>query len=218
MVLQPQQTCCSGLSEKGEQQAGLSVSICARLCRREAVRKGILQQIQLMPAKALSTMTCSAAWNWHWPKCYPELILTPNWWLALFIETTKAKQKTSKTEFYGTNPKGATGDPRPAAAMNGAGSVCIFCLPPFYPDWLADRPTQLTNPHTRCCWLLILEQNIPKSQQSHFILHSRQLSSPGWSKISPQRALQYLLACLAKASCDKRLHRYHHVLETQDNE
>lgn len=54
-------------------------------------------------------------------------------------------------------------------------------------------PTQPENTHTTCCWLLSLEQNIPKAQQRHLTLHSRQLSPPGWCQISP--------SCLARASC-----------------
>lgn len=213
MVWQPRQTHCSGLSEKGEQRAGLSVLICARLCRRRVVRKGIFQQIQPMPAKALSTTTCSA-WNWHWPNCCPERILRPNWWLTLFIETTKAKKETSKTEFYGTNPKVAAGDPRPAAAMNGAGSACIFSLPPFYPDWLTDCPTQLTNLAEDAVgfWPWSKTSQSLSRAISYFTADSYPL------QIGPKSLPKEQLACLAKASCDKRFHRYQCVLETHDNE
>lgn len=103
------------------------------------VRKGTGQQIQATPAMALSTMTCSAARNGHWPDCCPELIFRPNWGLALCIETTKADKKRSKAHFKFALQKELLGT-QGQLQLSGAGSVPTSVCHPFTPAGLQAVP------------------------------------------------------------------------------
>lgn len=183
----------------------------AGLCRRWAIRKWICQQFQpMLWALSFILQNGTGFGQIIVLSLILELILRPISWITLFTKTTTAKRKQQDRESSMVliqKEQLRIQDQLQLPTELHQSTPCA-CHP--------STQTGSSLPHSahksthRCHWLLVVEQSFPKS---HKAIPQCTVGSYTLSNLS-SKSSGIFISLLAKASCDKRLHRYKHFRNT----
>lgn len=161
---------------------------------------GIFQQIGLCSEH--HDLLCSVE-----PAPAKPLILNPNWRLTLFIETTKARKKTSTTVLWYRTKRSCWGSER-SCSCEWSWLCAHPHLPPFHPDSSQTVPHS-SQTYTQDAVGFWSWKKHPKVSAKP--LHAAQ-RTPVLSGVVPKSS------AVSISLFGKRLHEYQRVWETGNNE